>query len=204
MIKKYYVFGASGHGKVVLDMLISNEVNVAAIIDDNPKAETLLNIPVLNTNDIKHPKQCVFTIAVGNNNIRKQIVEKNIFTFFNIKHKSASVSKFSFLGEGIVIMANAVVNVAAKIGNHCIINTGSVIEHDCILEDYVHISPNASLAGNVFVGEGSQVGIGATIIQGIKIGKWAVIGAGAVVIKDIPDYAVVVGNPAKVIKFNYQ
>lgn len=204
MIKKNYVFGASGHGKVVLDMLISNEVKVEAIIDDNPKAETLLNIPVLNTNDFNHTNQCVFIIAIGDNNVRKKIVEKNIFKFFNIKHKSASVSQFSFLGEGIVIMANAVVNVAAKIGNHCIVNTASVIEHDCVLEDYVHISPNASLAGNVFVGEGSQVGIGATIIQGIKIGKWAVIGAGAVVIKDIPDYAVVVGNPAKVIKFNYQ
>jgi acetyltransferase EpsM len=54
----------------------------------------------------------------------------------------------------------------------------------------------------VFVGEGTQVGIGACVIQGVKIGKWATIGAGAVIINDVPDYAVVVGNPGKVIKFN--
>ena len=62
-----------------------------------------------------------------------------------------------------------------------------------------HISPNAALAGNVSVGEGTQIGIGAAVIQGIKIGKWVTVGAGAVIIKDIPDYAVVVGNPARIL-----
>ena len=56
----------------------------------------------------------------------------------------------------------------------------------------------------VFVGEGTHIGINATVIQGIKIGKWATIGAGSVVIKDIPDYAVVVGNPGKIIKYNIE
>jgi acetyltransferase-like isoleucine patch superfamily enzyme len=58
------------------------------------------------------------------------------------------------------------------------------------------------LAGNVTVGEGSHVGIGASVIQGVVIGKWTVIGAGAVVLNDVPDYAVVVGNPGKIIKVN--
>lgn len=65
---------------------------------------------------------------------------------------------------------------------------------------YVHISPNAALAGNVEVGEGTHIGIGTAIIQGIKIGKWCTIGAGAVIIKDVPDGAKVVGNPGKIIK----
>ena len=64
------------------------------------------------------------------------------------------------------------------------------------------MSPNVSLAGNVTIGEGSHIGIGSCVIQGIKIGKWATIGAGAVIIKDVPDYAVVVGNPGTIIKFN--
>ena len=52
------------------------------------------------------------------------------------------------------------------------------------------------------VGEGTQIGINATIRQGINIGKWATIGAGAVIVKDVPDYAVVVGNPGKIIRYN--
>ena len=74
------------------------------------------------------------------------------------------------------------------------------MDHDCSLEDFVHICPHATLCGNVSVGEGTQIGAGATVIQGIKIGKWCMIGAGAVIIEDVPDYSVVVGVPGKVIK----
>jgi acetyltransferase EpsM len=93
------------------------------------------------------------------------------------------------------------------IGDHCIINTGVVVDHDCMINDFVHISPNATLCGNVTIGKGSWVGAGAIIIQGIKVGKNAIIGAGSVIIKDIPDNATVVGNPGKIIKLgsnNYE
>jgi acetyltransferase EpsM len=86
------------------------------------------------------------------------------------------------------------------IGKHCIINTNSSVDHDCIIEDFVHLSPNVALAGAVLVGEGTHIGIGACIIQGIKIGKWCTIGAGSVIIRDIPDGSTVVGNPGRIIK----
>ena len=76
------------------------------------------------------------------------------------------------------------------------------MEHDCIVSDFVHIAPKATLCGNVRIGEGTHVGAGSTIIQGIKVGKWATIGAGAVVINDVPDYAIVVGVPGKIVKFD--
>ena len=88
-----------------------------------------------------------------------------------------------------------------KIGKHFHANLYSYVEHDCVIDDFVHISPNASVAGNVKVGEGTQIGMGATVIQGITIGKWAVVGAGTVIIENVPDYAVVVGVPGKTIKF---
>jgi sugar O-acyltransferase (sialic acid O-acetyltransferase NeuD family) len=97
-------------------------------------------------------------------------------------------------------MQGAVIQSCVSIGKHCIINTTASVDHDCLLEDYVHISPNATLCGAVSVGEGSQVGAGAVVIPGIKIGKWSLVAAGAVVMKNVPDNVLVLGNPARVVK----
>lgn len=202
MKNKYYLFGASGHAKVILDIFFSNKIIVSAVLDDNPKISTLSNIPVIQANQFQFCEAQKFIISIGNNSIRKRIVENNIFDYYTALHIEASVSSFAFIGEGTVVMPQAVINSDAKIGKHCIINSRSVVEHDCVLENFVHISPNVSLAGNVIVGEGTHIGIGASVIQGINIGKWVTIGAGAVIINDIPDYAVVVGNPGKIIKYN--
>jgi acetyltransferase EpsM len=98
------------------------------------------------------------------------------------------------------VFHNSVIQAGAAIGSHCIINTSASIDHDCVLADFVHVSPNATISGNVTVGEGTHIGAGATIIQGVTIGKWCTIGAGAVVIRDVPDNATVVGVPGKIIK----
>ena len=197
-----YLFGASGHAKVVLDIIFSNQIEVNAIIDDNPKTSNLSKISVVKTNEFQFAENQEFIISIGNNSIRKKIVESYNFIYYKVIHSRATVSKFALIQEGTVVMPHVVINADAKIGKHCIINTSSVVEHDCVLDDYVHVSPNAALAGNVSIGEGSHIGIGASIIQGIKVGKWVTIGAGAVIIKDVSDYAVVVGNPGKAIKFN--
>jgi acetyltransferase EpsM len=97
-------------------------------------------------------------------------------------------------------MHGAILQADVQIGVHCIINTGASVDHDCVIDDYVHISPHTTLCGNVTVGEGSHIGAGATIIQGIKIGRWVTVGAGTVIIRDVPDYAVIVGNPGRIIK----
>lgn len=202
MKSRYYIYGASGHAKVILDILQSNRITVDAIIDDNPNMSYLSNIPVIQKKDFCCKSNDYFIIAIGNNTIRKKVTESLDFKFYKAIHIDSFVSTAAKIDIGTVVMPKVVINSCAQIGKHCIINSGSIIEHDCFLEDYVHVSPNASLAGNVIVGEGSQIGIGAVVIQGLKIGKWATIGAGSVIIKDVPDYAVVVGNPGKIIKYN--
>ncbi|NLN33544.1 MAG: acetyltransferase [Flavobacteriaceae bacterium] len=194
-----YLFGASGHGKVVAEAAEASGLEIKGFIDDNPDLKNIWEYPVLRTMPENTDK---LFLSVGNNFTRKKMAEKySNLNFETIIHTSTAISLRAQIGNGSVVMAGVSVNADVKIGQHCILNTNSSIDHDCQIEDFVHISPNAALAGNVKVGEGSQIGIGASVIQGVKIGKWAMIGAGAVVIKDVPDFAVVVGNPGKIIKY---
>ncbi|PIF59341.1 acetyltransferase [Flavobacterium sp. 2] len=202
MEKIKLLYGASGHCKVILDILKSKNINVLGILDDNPKFDFLVDIPVLKSHEKAISSAEEIIISIGDNKIRKKIATNIKSSFFIAIHASAIISETSKIDDGSVVMAGVIINSNATIGKHCIINSGAIIEHDCEINDYCHISPSASLAGNVSIGEGAHVGIGACIIQGIEIGKWATIGAGAVIIKDVPDYAVVVGNPGKIIKFN--
>ncbi|QED36540.1 acetyltransferase [Antarcticibacterium arcticum] len=194
------IYGASGHAKVIMDIAKSQNIPVSVIIDDNPQIKFVLDYPV---EHIVSPEALKdeFIMAIGDNEIRKKVVEGFKGKFHAaVIHISAAVSSSVQLGKGTVVMPNASVNSESKIGMHCIINTGATVEHDCVLGNFVHISPNAALAGGVEVEEGTQIGIGAVVIPGIKIGKWSTIGAGAVIIDDIPDYVVVVGNPGRIIK----
>lgn len=197
-----YLYGASGHGKVVADILLSLGNEIFAIYDDNPKEQSILGVPVLHTNKLLTENSASCIISIGNNKARKDISKTLKAIYITAVHKTAVVSPFSEIGEGTIVMAQATINPDVKIGKHCIINTASTIEHDCQIGDFTHISPNVALAGNVEVGEGSHIGIGACVIQGVKIGKWCTIGAGAVIIKDVPDNAVVVGNPGRIIRYN--
>lgn len=196
-----YLFGASGHCKVVIDMIQNSTTKIIeGVVDDYKKEDEILDIKIIEASKFNFDECNEFLISIGNNMLRKKIEERIKASYISIIHKSAIISKYANIGKGSVIMPNVVVNAAAVIGEHCIINTDAVVEHDCIINDFVHISPNASVAGNVTVGEGSHIGIGASIIQGIHIGKWVTVGAGAVVIRDVPDGITVVGNPACIIK----
>ncbi|RBN49610.1 acetyltransferase [Flavobacterium psychrolimnae] len=197
-----YLYGASGHCKVIIDVLQSNKQAIIAIIDDVPKMNQIFTIPVIYSGAfVKEPGQ-KFIVSIGDNAIRKKIVHRIVSDYHIALHPTAVISEFSTIGAGSVIMAGAIINADAVVGQHCIINTAAVIEHDCKIGNFVHVSPNAALAGGVTVGEGTHIGIGAIVIQGIKIGKWVTIGAGAILLNDVPDYAIVVGNPGKIIKYN--
>lgn len=193
-----YLYGASGHAKVIIDIIRSMGLPIDGIFDDNDAVKILCGIKVGH----KWSGQSPVIISIGSNRVRKLIAERLDCEFDKAIHHSAVISPSVSIGDGTVVMAGAIINAEANIGKHCIINTGASIDHECVISDFVHIAPHSTLCGNVHVGEGSWIGAGATVIPGMKVGKWCTIGAGAVVIKDVPDYAVVAGVPAKVIKFN--
>lgn len=194
-----YLYGASGHGKVIVEIAEELGYDIEGFLDNNSDIKSIFDYPV--TDQI--PVNGEVFLSMGNNATRKKIASAHLqFTYPTLIHPTAIVSKRATVSSGTVIMAGVTINSEVQIGKQCIINTSATLDHECIIEDYAHISPNVALAGNVEVGEGAHIGIGASVIQGIKIGKWSIIGAGAVIIRDVPDYAVVVGNPGKVIKFN--
>lgn len=193
-----YLYGASGHGKVVAEVAEECGYKIDAYIDEYLSEDKVLNYTVLHeipSHDIE------VLISIGNNRVRKSIVDQDqLFNYMTLLHPKAIVSKRVKMGEGTIVMPGVTINTVVKIGRHCIINTNASIDHDCIIDDFVHISPNTALAGGVYVGEGTHIGIGVNVIQGINIGKWCTIGAGSVIISDIPDGCTVVGNPGKIIK----
>lgn len=193
---KMYLYGASGHAKVIIDILESQNTPVIALIDDNDTLTELCRRPVLHSAEGLSP----IIVSIGNNAIRKKIAESLKCDFAIAIHSSAIISPSAVINDGSVVMQGAIVQAEASIGKHCIINTGATVDHECIIEDYVHISPNATLCGNVFVGEGSQIGAGSVVVPGVKIGRWSLICAGSVVTKDIPDYCIAAGNRCKVLK----
>lgn len=193
-----YLYGASGHGKVVAEIAEAMGLTVTGFIDGDEEKKHLLDYKVFHAMP-GHPLDVVVTI--GNNTIRQRISTANEQVSYPVLiHPKTFISQRAVINEGTVIMAGVSVNSETTVGKHCILNTNASVDHDCTIGDFVHISPNAALAGNVEVGEGTHIGIGSCVIQGIKIGKWCTVGAGSVVIRNIPDGATVVGNPAKIIK----
>ena len=196
---KIILQGGGGHAKVVLDVLLSEGIVVPALVDAKFTGD-MFGVPRMKEYDPAFERDAFVIVAIGDNAIRKQVVGSTKHPFANAIHRSALISSSASMGLGNMILHGAIVQAQSRIGNHVIINTGAQIDHDCIVEDYAHIAPRVVLCGNVSVGEGTLIGAGATVIPGKKIGKWATIGAGSVVIEDIPDFAVAVGQPARVIK----
>lgn len=195
-----YLYGASGHAKVVIEILEKNGIHIHGLFDDNCEIKKLLNYAVLGSADPHNLIEEEVIVSIGFNPMRKEVVNKYKFNYGKAIHINAEISPRSNIGAGTVVMGNAIINSGSNIGKHVIINTSASIDHDCLIENFVHISPNATLCGEVTVMEGAHVGAGAILIPGVKVGKWAIVGAGSVIIKNVPDFATVVGNPGRIIK----
>ena len=192
-----FLYGAGGHAKVIMDILKAEGKLVEALIDDNEGVDELMGVKVL------HNVNCGISpliVSIGNNRIRRSIAEKVDAVFGMAVHPSAIVSGSAKVDVGTVVMQGVIIQACVQIGSHCIINTGASIDHECVIDDFVHISPRVTLCGNVHVGEGTWIGAGTVVIPGVKIGKWTVIGAGSVVDKDIPFGVLALGNRCEIVK----
>lgn len=201
-MKNISLFGAGGHCFAVIELIRSlREYEPTEVLDDNPDFIEILKVPVnkFSNQELSTNSLC---ITIGNNTNRKKIA-----SFFNIDfptfiHESVIKYPSVRIGKGSVVLPNSVLDADVSVGDFCIINNNASISHNVEVGDFVHIAIQVAVAGGVKIGEGTLIGAGSVILPEIKIGKWVTIGAGAVVTKDVPDYAVVFGNPSKIIKYN--
>ena len=195
-----YLFGASGHAKVIIDILHYRDIPIRGLYDDDTTKKELMGYPVRGDTADYTPDGTKCLITIGDNRIRRRVTERIEADYGLAIHPEVIISGNVRIGDGTAIMAGVTINTDTVIGRHNIINTSATVDHDCFFEDFVHIAPNATLCGGIRVGEGTLIGAGSVVIPNINVGRWSIIAAGAVVIEDVPDGVLVAGNPARIVK----
>lgn len=206
------ILGARQHAQVIADVL-TRDYELIGYLDDKPdlQGKTLERKPVLGKlGDLEgivdeyRIEAAFLGISARHIKVREsmqRVLEEKGLLNGNVIHDAAYISSKASMGHGNFLAPYAVVNAYASISNNCVLYSGAVVEHHTNLKDNVYMGPNASLAADIIIGENTYIGAGATVTPHVKVGKNVTLGAGTVIIEDIPDNAVVVGVPGKVIKF---
>lgn len=209
MKKKIFVYGASGHAKVVIDIIERQGLyDIAFLVDDDP---VLNNSTFYGYHVIGGKKELLDArdqirggiVAIGSNRVRIAVADwltGNGFDLVSAIHPLAQLGRGVTVAVGTVIMAGAIINSDSRIGRNVIVNTRASIDHDCTIGDGAHVAPGATLCGTVSIGAGSFVCAGTTVIPNLIIGHSAIVGAGSTVIHEVPDCEMVAGSPARHIK----
>lgn len=209
MATKVFLFGASGHAKVVIDILErTQDVEIALVVDDAASAKGLSicghkvaggRAELLAQRD----RLDAGIVTIGDNAARRDVaawLTEQGFELMSAIHPAATVARDSTVGAGSVIMAGCVINTGARIGANVIVNTGSTIDHDCVIGDGAHIAPGCHLCGGVHIGAGTFLGAGSTVIPNVHVGAKVVIGAGSTVLENIEAGVRAAGNPARPLR----
>lgn len=181
------LIGGGGHCLSVIDVVEQEDkYNIKGILDDTKKGD-VLGYPILGNRDLVKElstEGVFFLITIGqikSSSTREDIAllldscKANLATVIS---PLAYVSKHATIGEGSVIMHNAIINTKAKVGKHCIINTKANIEHNVQIGDFCHISTCATVNGDTIVGKRTFIGSNATISNNITIVEKSIISAG--------------------------
>lgn len=202
ILNRLVIIGASGHGKVIVDIAVKSGYKDIVFLDDNENVKECAGFPVIGKVSDAVTMEDDKIVAIGNAEIREKI-QGQLSNLVTLIHPSAVVSRRVRISKGTVVMAGAIINSDVAIGKGCIINTGASVDHDCKLGDFVHVSVGAHVAGTVSIGIKTWIGAGATVSNNVSICDNCMIGAGAVVVKDVIESGTYVGAPARKIK-NYR
>jgi len=199
-MEKIVLMGGGGHAKVVIDAIkCKGEYEIYGVVDPKlKKGDSVMGAKVMGGDEMLETifktgiKNAFVTIgsignerSVGARISATDLLKKIGFSLPVIIHPKAVIAGDVSLGEGTFVAAGAVINPGTKVGRSAIINTNSSIDHDCIIGDFVHVAPGATLSGGVRVGNETHIGTGANITQGVTIGQESLVKAGTLVSRDI-------------------
>ena len=210
VVKPLVLWGATGQAKVLREFVGARGFEIVALFDNDPSLQSpFAGVPLFRGRagfarwrEDNRSLEAWGLVAIGGGRGRdrvevQQFLVQNGVRVATVVHPAAYVAGDARVGAGGQVLARAVVGALARLGEGCIVNTAASLDHECVLGDGVHIAPGAVLAGEVRVGDFAFVGANAVVLPRLTIGVSAVVGAGAVVTKDVPDGAVVYGNPAR-------
>ena len=211
---EFILWGATGQAIVLEELLNSQNSKVVALFENNLAVTSPFSqIPLFFRKEgfeewlLKQAtkQKPYFLVAIGGSHGDSrahifQYLESKGLTPQTVIHQTAFVACNAQIGRGCQILAQSSVCAKVILGDSVIVNTGASIDHETVVGDFVHIAPRATICGSVNIGKQAFIGANATVLPCITIGENSIIGAGSVVIKDIPQYVVAYGNPAKVIK----
>ena len=206
--ERLVIWGVTGQAIALEEFLVEDYIVDALIDNDQNVKSPFPGIQVyfkesgfLKWYSDKVQNYC-FIVAIGGSkgkdrvSISNYLVENNLIPISAI-NQSANIAKNAKLGNGVQIMMGASIAAKCLIGNYVIVNTSASIDHECKIGDGCHIGPGAILAGGITIDRYTFIGAGSVILPNIKIGKECIVGAGSIVTKDIPNFGIVYGNPAK-------
>lgn len=210
------IWGSKGHARVLNDLVIANNGTVVALIDINSAVTpAIAGVPLcigLSGFAAWLARQtepaCSYggAVAIGGERGHDRLRVADIFlqlglTMPLLQHASALLSPQAHVSDGVQLLAYSVVAAGASVGRACILNHRALLDHESVLGAGSHLAPGVTVCGCVTIGERVMIGAGAVVLPYLNIGHDAVIGAGAVVTRDVPPFAVVVGNPARVVSY---
>jgi sugar O-acyltransferase (sialic acid O-acetyltransferase NeuD family) len=207
--KPIIIIGAGGHAKVLIDalkLLGAPILGISAQDSAAVKSEVLGVAVICQNGELKqYPPEGIILVnglgGVKDTSLRREVFKRLKmlgFAFSQVIHPSAIISADAVLGEGVQVMAGAIIQAGVRIAENALINTKTSVDHDCQIGNHVHLAPGVTVCGNVKIEDSVHVGSGATIIQGIILGPHCLIGAGTLVHKNVPAGATVVGVPGRI------
>lgn len=199
------LLGAGGHGRAVVELLRDAGLPPPlGVLDDNPDCPGLPGVPHLGplarAAALRAEGVAAAHVALGHNATRQRLGEELLSLGYDLpvlRHPSAILASTARCGPGCVLMPRSVLGAAARLGAHCILNTGAILEHDGVAGPGCHIAPGAVLGGGARLGARVLVGILAGLRPGVAVGEDATIALGAAVVADVPAGATVSGVPAR-------
>ena len=211
-MKSLLIIGANGFGRDIYNLATVckgylKEYQVKGFLDDNKNAlkgyESIYPPIIDSLNNYQIQTDDVFVCALGNVQSKKkciQLILENDGQFITLIHPSAHIDSNAKIGEGCIILQNAVLGSGSKIGNYVLIQISTIIGHDSLIGSYSRIDCHAVCVGGVIIEDEVTIHTSAVINHKVTVGKGAIVGANSFVIRKVEENSTMYGNPAVKLK----